>query len=178
MSIADRVRESIVKYEANDLDNALIQVCIAFDATAKAEYPGIKGVGERFQRLVQDNHDVITFFTLNGNIVKNEFKVGDLTFDVFVYKVIRCGLLHEGERPQLLEFTKPGQFPSVSDTKWCLPPTFVLGLLLAVIGAPSNAALHLPEAHTATIAGRSFALHDLWGHIEKVRKAIYAGRDV
>ena len=178
MSIVDRVRETIAKYVANDIDNALIQVCIAFDATAKNEYPGIKWVGERFEKLVRDNHDVITFFTLNGNIVKNEFKVGDFTFDTFFYKVIRCGLLHEGERPQLLAFTEPGQFPSVSDSKWCLPPTFVLGVLLAVIGAPSNAALRLPEAHTVTIAGRAFALQELWGHVEKVREAIYAGRDV
>ena len=170
--------EGVLKYEALDLDNALIQACIAFDATAKNEYPGTMGVGDRFRKLVRNNHDVITFFMLNGNIVKNQFKIESLTLDSFAYKVIRCGLLHEGQRPKHLRFLEPGEFPSFSQTEWCVPPTFIMGVLVAVIGAASNSGCHLPESHTATIAGRAFPLNDLWGHIDKVREAIYAGRDV
>ena len=45
MSIADRVKESIDKYNSNDLENALIQLYIAFDGTAKNEFPHIKTNG-------------------------------------------------------------------------------------------------------------------------------------
>ena len=178
MSIADRVRECMDKYGSNDLDNALIQVCIALDATSKNEYPSAKKVSERFKRFVRENLDVITFFTLNGNIVRDRFQVGDLTFDNLIYKVLRCGLLHEAKVPQLLKFVQPGESVTVSDKQWCLPTTFIMGTLLSVVGASSNGGQRLPGQYGVTVAGKQFSLNDLWGHIEAVRAAIYAGRDV
>ena len=65
MAISDRIQECINKYNANDLDNALIQVCIAIDGTAKRDYPRIKKVGERFKEFIKSNQDIITFFTFN-----------------------------------------------------------------------------------------------------------------
>ena len=178
MSIADRVEECIAKYRSNDLDNALIQLCIALDATAKNEYPKLKKVGERFRRFVKDNHDVITFFTLHGNIVRGEFRVGEITFDQFVYKVLRCGLLHEADVPELMKFAQPGEPVTVSEAEWRLPKTFILGSLLSVIGAKSNSKQRLSSSITTTFAGKEVDVNDLWGRIEIVRTAIYAGRDV
>ena len=178
MTIAERVVECIEKSAANQTENALIQVCIALDATAKNEHPTTKKVGKRFKAFIQSNHDVITFFSLNGNIVKNTFRVGDLTFTEMVYKVLRCGLLHEGELPKLLKFAPPGQTVSFSDQLWHLPTTFVTGTLLAVIGAATNANHRIGPNYKVTFAGKDFPINDLWGRIDKVRDAIYAGRDV
>lgn len=68
MSTADRVLECINKYNANELDNALIQLCITLDVTAKKEYPRVKKVGVRFKAFVKANQDIITFFTFNTNM--------------------------------------------------------------------------------------------------------------
>ena len=176
MTIAERVVECIEKSAVDDTVNALIQVCIAMDATAKNEYPNEVKVGKRFRRFIQANHDVITFFSLNGTIVKNKFQVGGQTFDEVIYKVVRCGLLHEGELPNLLRFVPPGQPLTFSDQLWHLPTTFVLGNLLAVVGAPTNASYRIHPKYGVSISGRDFAINDLWGHIDKVRDAIYAGR--
>ena len=53
MPISGRVIECINKYNANDLDNALIQICIALDGTAKREYPKVNNVGKRFKEFVK-----------------------------------------------------------------------------------------------------------------------------
>src|SRR5258705_292085 len=100
--------KSFALYNANDLDNALIQLCIALDATAKNEYPRIKKVGERFKTFVKANQDIITFFTFNTNMFI-DCQFGDYTIEQFIYKVLRCGLLHEGEVSTMFKFAEPGE---------------------------------------------------------------------
>ena len=134
--MADRVTECINKYNADDLVNALIQLCIAIDGTAKNEYPR-KKVGERFRAFIKANQDIITFFTFRTNIFI-DCQFGNYTIEEFIYKVLRCGLLHEGEVSAMFKFSDAGEPIAVSDKQWCLPRTFVFGTLLAVIGAPTN----------------------------------------
>jgi hypothetical protein len=55
MSIADRVKESIDKYNSNDLENARIQTCIALDGTARNEFPRINKNARRFKAFVNAN---------------------------------------------------------------------------------------------------------------------------
>ena len=171
MPISDRVLECIAKYNANDLDNALIQVCIALDGTAKKEYPRIKRVGERFKAFIKDNQDIITYLTFNTNMLIN-CQFGKFTVEQFMYKVLRCGLLHEGEVPALFEFTAPGEPVSIGDTKWRLPKTFILGTLLSVIGAASNETQVLPDDIEITIMGQTFKANELWGHAEAIRNTM------
>lgn len=171
MSIADRVLECINKYNANDLDNALIQICIALDGTAKNEYPRVKKVGERFKAFVRSNQDIITFFTFNTNMFIG-CQFGEYTIEQFIYKVLRCGLLHEGEVPEMFQFTAPGEPISIGDKQWCLPKTFIFGTLLAVIGAGSNARQKLSNDLGVTIMGRNFKVNELWGRADLVRQAM------
>lgn len=169
MPVSDRVMECINKYNANDLDNALIQICIALDGTAKKEYPMVKKVGERFKTFIKPNQDIITFFTFNTNIFI-DCQFGEYTVEQFIYKVLRCGLLHEGEVPAMLKFTEPGEPITVSAKQWCLLKTFIFGTLMAVIGASSNAKQTLPDDIGVTIMGKDFNVNELWGHADMVRK--------
>jgi hypothetical protein len=171
MSIADRVIESIHKYNANDLDNALIQICIALDGTSKKEYPKVKNVGERFQAFVKYNQGIITFFTFNTNMFINS-KFGEYSIEQFIYKILRCGLLHEGEVPEMLKFIAPGEPITISNKQWCLPKTFIFGTLLAVIGASSNATQILPDDISVNIMGHKFRVNELWGRADLVRQAM------
>jgi hypothetical protein len=171
MSIADRVTECINKYNANDLDNALIQLCIALDGTAKNEYPRIKKVGERFKAFIKANQDIITFFTFNTNMFI-DCQFGQYTIEQFIYKVLRCGLLHQGEVSAMFKFAEPGEPISIGDNQWCFPKTFIFGALLAVIGASSNSRQSVAEELGVTVMGKSFKVNELWGHAELVRKAM------
>ncbi len=171
MAISDRILECINKYNANDLDNALIQVCIAMDGTAKKEYPKIKKVGERFRTFIKSNQDIITFFTFNTNIFIN-CQFGEYTIEQFIYKVLRCGLLHEGDIPEMFEFAETGGPIEIGDRKWRLPKTFVFGAMLAVIGAHSNSGENLPEDLTVTIMGQQFTVNQLWGRADIIRTTL------
>lgn len=170
MSIADRVVECMHKYKTNDLDNALIQVCIALDGTAKREYPKVKKVGERFKAFVNTNQDIISFFTFNGNVCV-DCRFGEYTLEHFIYKVLRCGLLHEGEVPAMLKFAQPGTAITLSNKQWTLPKTFIFGLLLAVIGAPSNSKQVAGDHFNVLIMSKEFKLNELWGRADIIKNA-------
>lgn len=171
MSVADRVSECITKYNANDLDNALIQLCIALDGTAKNEYPRIKKVGERFKAFIKANQDIITYFTFNTNMFI-DCQFGDYTIEQFIYKILRCGLLHEGEIPRMFKFAEPGQPATIGGQQWCFPKTFIFGSLLAVIGASSNAKQVVPDHIGVTVMGNGFKVNELWGRADIVRKTM------
>jgi len=171
MSIADRVKESIEKYNSNDLENALIQTCIAIDGTAKNEFPQIKKNAGRFKAFVNANIDIITFFTFNTNVFI-DCQFGEYTIEQFVYEILRCGLLHEGELSARFRFSEPGQPVSIGGEQWSFPKTFIFGALLAVIGASSNAKQKVDDQLSVMIMGKRSSLNDLWGHADVIRKAI------
>lgn len=171
MSIADRVKESIDKYNSNDLENALIQICIAFDGTAKKEFPHITTNAKRFKAFVKANMDIITFFTFNTNVFI-DCQFGEYTIERFVYEVLRCGLIHEGELSTRFRFTEAGEPVTIGGNQWSFPKTFVFGALLAVIGASSNIRQRAADQLSVTIMGQRFKLNDLWGHADVIREAI------
>jgi hypothetical protein len=171
MSIADRVKESIDKYNSNDLENALIQICIAFDGTAKNEFPHIKKNAKRFKAFIKANMDIITFFTFNTNVFIN-CRFGGYTIEQFVYEVLRCGLIHEGELSARFRFTDAGEPVSVGGKQWSFPKTFIFGALLAVIGASSNARQIVADQLSVIIMGKRYKINELWGHADVIRKAI------
>ena len=171
MAVADRVTESINKYNSNELENALIQACIALDGTAKSEYPRVKKVGERFRAFIKANMDIITFFTFNTNVFIN-CQFGEYTIDQFIYKILRCGLLHEGELSEMFKFTEQGEPVSVGTKQWRFPKTFIYGTLLAVIGASSNSRQRVADHLVVTIMGTKFKINELWGRADLIRNAI------
>jgi hypothetical protein len=172
MSIADRVIESIDKYNSNDLENALIQACIAIDGTSKKEFPGFsKQNKKRFKSFISANIDIITFFTCNTNVFVNcQFR--EYTIEQFIYEVIRCSLLHEGELSARFKFTEPNEPVLIGATQWCFPKTFIFGVILAVIGASSNANQKVADYLSVSIMDNQFRINDLWGRGDLIRKAI------
>jgi hypothetical protein len=59
MAIQDRIKEAIDKLNLNDPINALIQVSIAIDGTAKKMYPG-KKTSFRCKKFLEDNRGFIS----------------------------------------------------------------------------------------------------------------------
>jgi hypothetical protein len=100
-----RIIEAIEKIEKNDFENALIQISIGIDGVAKLKYPGLRTT-ERSIKLVEEYRDFIYRFSTLGQVSigengNNKF-AGEFegkTLGEILYKVIRCGLLHEGKLP-------------------------------------------------------------------------------
>lgn len=100
-----RIIEALEKIEINDFENALIQISIGIDSVAKKKYPKLKSA-ERCIRLIENYRDFIYRFCTcgkikilnNGNIIYSDFEGKNL--GEILYKVIRCGLIHEGKLPK------------------------------------------------------------------------------
>ena len=105
------------------------------------------------------NQDIITFNT--NMFIDCQF--GEYTIEQFIYKVLRCGLLHEGEVPEMFEFAQPDESVVIGDSKWRIPKTFIFGTLLAVIGASTNNKHSLPDAMSVTIMGKLSKLMNYGG---------------
>jgi hypothetical protein len=167
MAIGDRVKECIDKVNIGDFENALIQLSIAFDGTAGKEYPKMKG-GRRFMTFLQKNQDIITYFTFATNIfIDCEFdgyKLEDI-----IYHVLRCPLIHEGSIPDEIVFVDEIVIGR-PDGRWLFPKTYVVGGLLAVIGAKRNIMEKIPPKYVVIISGKSYQVNNLWGHCDQIRK--------
>ena len=172
MAIADRVKECIDKTSQGDFDNALVQLAIAFDATAKKEYPRENKVGVRYKRFLRDNQDIITNIAFLGTTFI-DCRFGGKTIEEIIYTALRNPLLHEGEMQ--MKFTDEVAV-AWKDGVYHFPKTFVLGGLLAVIGAKSNANQKLPGRYAVTIRGRSYEVNQLWGKVDDIRRIIFGTR--
>ncbi len=168
MAIGNRVKECIDKFNSGDLENALIQLSIAFDGTAKKEYPKTVKVGERFKTFLRDNQDIITYFAFSGNMFI-DCKFNGYTIEEIIYEVLRCGLLHEGSIPNEIEFIDEILLGR-NNGRWRFPKTYVQGGLLAVIGAESNKNENISTHYTIVINGKVYKVNDLWGRRDRIRE--------
>lgn len=101
-----RIIEAIQKIEKNDFENALIQISIGIDGVAKQKYPNLKTT-RRNINLVNEYRDFIYRFSTLGKVsiaekgnVRYGGKFKGKTLGEILYKVIRCGLIHEGKLPE------------------------------------------------------------------------------
>lgn len=103
--MVNRVIEAIEKIQINDFENALIQISIGLDGVAKSKYPNIRTT-ERCVKIIEEYRDFIYRFSTLGKVsigengnVKYGGDLEDKNLGEIIYKVIRCGLLHEGKLP-------------------------------------------------------------------------------
>ena len=103
--MVNRIIEAIDKIEKNDFENALIQISIGIDGVAKYKYPKL-GTTKRCIKLVEEYRDFIYRFSTIGKVsigkkgnISFSGKFSGKTLGEILYKVIRCGLLHEGKLP-------------------------------------------------------------------------------
>lgn len=100
-----RIIEAIDKIDKHDFENALIQISIGIDGVAKEKDPGL-GTTKRCVKLIEEYRDFIYRFSTLGQVslvgdgnIKYAGTFENKTLGEVIYKVIRCGLLHEGKLP-------------------------------------------------------------------------------
>lgn len=170
MAVRDRIKEAIDKLSKGEYENALIQVCIAIDATAKKEYPG-KKPGERCKKFLRDNQAFITrvgvgLLEIHGDILfASDLKNGkkDKSLEQVLYRLVRCSLLHEGELTEEVLFTTNNKIGMTNEGIIILPINMIWAIILAIVGSGVNTQERLPDYCTISIGKTTMRLNDLWG---------------
>lgn len=180
MAISDRVHEGLLKIDEHDIDNALIQLSIAVDATAKKMYPKQK-IGQRIRSFLAEKRDFIWWSLLNGLPNANgEFCLsfadkGYVSIEEIMYKYIRCSLLHEGEMPTSITFDYVEYFKVNADSSLILPVGYLQAILYAVISSWVNKSEKMKYDFYICFGKEKFNLNDYWGDEISLRNAIRNG---
>ena len=84
------------------------------------------------------------------------------------YKFGRTSIAHEGELDSRINFDNTAGM-SIGRV-WNLPPSFITGLVVAVISAPENGAEAFEKDYVVSIHGTDFNLSELWGDRQRIRE--------
>lgn len=184
MSIAKRICEATEKLHRGDFEAALIPVCIALDTTSKKLYRKSKHDNSIYKKFVKENLVLITAAAFGGSTIGTlRLKYshpsirsdanGVCTFEEIVYHAVRCGLVHDSELPDNLEF-RPGKMFAVEKSSLVLPAELITGLMMAVVCCTANTAERVPEVCGLDIAGAFHSLNRFWGRPERLRALLAA----
>lgn len=173
MSRGNRIDEAIVKLFAGDMENALIQISICIDATAKKKYPKIKKVGVRVKKYIMESEDLIVHFMMNGQL--KIVADGGFTFSdkgdlgEVLYKSIRCALLHEADISDEVVF-RTGPLMGMEDSRFVVTDNLLWGLVLLLVGDSTNEKEQLKSPHKMSYSGTEIVINEMFGQIDNIKK--------
>lgn len=179
MSIGTFVSASLDLLNQGRYDVALSLACSAVDATAARVYPS-KNNNARYKSFLKGQMRIVTTFgtpglSAGGIIIKCTNLPGVKTdsngmapLEDILYHIVRCGLIHECELDQRLEFTERTQIGDFDD-RFRVPFAIIIGLLAAVVLAKPNAEETAPGSHQMPLGGKRVPLNHLWGRIDEVQ---------
>lgn len=179
MSIGTFVSASLDLLNQGRYDVALSLACSAVDATAAKIFPAESNNARYKSFLSEHMHIVTTFGTPGlraGGITIKCMNIPDLKTDPngmlpledILYHIVRCGLVHECEIDQRLEFTERTQIGDFGE-KFRIPFAVIIGLIAAVVLAKSNTKESAPGNHQILLDGKLVPINSLWGRIDEVR---------
>ena len=176
MSISNFIEASIQHFENHTYDISLALVASAVDATAtKSKYKGNNNV--KYKKFLKDNMRIITTFGFPGisaSAIKIKcHNIKDLKTDKnnmvniedIIYHTIRCGLIHQCDISNSIEFTEKTYIGDFIDT-FKIPQNLVLGLIMSVVLAECNKNEKLStNVYTIInpISQEELIINNLWG---------------
>ena len=178
MAIADRIQESIIKMSLHNYENAMVQLSIAIEGTAKKKYDKKISSSERFRSFVNENEEFVIFVALgcegrfrylNNNAGFSFSNRGSLA--QVLYKYVRNPLIHEGDVGDEIVF-REGPINGHEGNKFIVSSELLLGLLLSVVGDPSNLKEKLKINVQIEVGGTVMLLNDIWGRSEVIKRNV------
>jgi len=163
-SISRRMESCIAAFQSRDYESALVHYFPALDKTAKRRRPK-DGVGARIRGFLDDELDIISHIATR-NILRVE--CDGMSFPQAIYKFARTSIAHEGELDPRINFNNEKGL-SIGRT-WNLPPSFIIGLVVAVVIAPENHDESFEKQYSVSIHGTEFNLGSLWGNRQIIRE--------
>lgn len=159
-----------------DYENALIQVCIAIDGTAKRKWPTCKP-GKRIRNFVDEYEAFIYQFASAGGMVlggtgnmrgKIVFHGGELP-DI-LYKSVRCVLHHGDELSHHLVIKEGNNIIGVDQGRIVMNKGFIDGLLFSVVSDKVNERESCYSLPTYSFSGSTITINEAWGKVHLIEK--------
>jgi len=175
MSISNFIEASLNHFHNEEYDISLALASSAVDATAsKCGYKG--GNNQKYKHFLKDNMRTIIEFGFPGlsasgikikchnikNLKTDENNMIDI--ENIIYHTIRCGLIHQCDISNEIEFTKETIIGDFVD-KFKIPQNLVLGLIVSVVLAECNKDEKLNKSYSIVnpMTQESFELNSLFG---------------
>ena len=175
MGISNFIEASLQHFDNQEYDITLAVASSAVDATAsKSGYKGNNN--QKYKQFLKDNMRIIIIFGFPGisasgikikchnikNLKPDENDMIDI--ENIIYHTIRCGLIHQCDISNEIEFTKETYIGDFID-KFKIPQNLVLGLILSVILAKCNKDenLNIKYAIMNPITKENYIMNNLWG---------------
>jgi len=180
MAIGNFIEASLYHFEKKQYDIALALASSAVDATAsKCAYHGNNNT--KYKNFLKDNMRLIITFEFPGisasgikikcvnikNIKTDSNKMTDI--ENIIYHTIRCGLIHQCDISQEIEFTNETLIGDFID-KFKIPKNLVLGLIVAVVQAKCNKDELLTKDYIVVnpLTSEKINLNKIWGNCKYI----------
>ena len=174
MSIGTFVSSSLGLFNEGKYDVALSLACSAVDATSAKCFPTEKFNNVRYKSFLTKNMSIVTTYGMPGvsascirikciNIPELKTDADSMAgLEDILYHVIRCGLIHQCEIEERIEFTERAELGDF-EGKFKVPFAIVFGLIMAVILSRENSSETMPNDKEININGKNVNLNSLWG---------------
>lgn len=173
MSISNFISAGVIFHNYRKRDVSLALICSALDATAKKVFPDDNN-NQRNKKFMKKYMRIITNFgfpgisateirikCINVSHIKTDNK-GYVGIEDIIYHTIRCGLVHECEIENMIEFTDETLIGDLNG-KFKVPKQLFWGLALSTILCEQNKDEKSEDAISINICGKDFSINDLWG---------------
>lgn len=149
---------------ANDTEEALFQICSVVENTLRREK--YKPDAGGYRKWLLDNTPIITGVGMGHAISELAFGAAPnqstepITLQYLLYKMVRCGLYHQGQIESGIEFTER---QLVGGPPHGIPKSFVIGLIFAVVASPKNAGGRTKHGFFTLVGGEKLRPQEWWG---------------
>lgn len=180
MGVSKRIEEALDKLNTDDMEGALIPICIALSATAARVYPN-KRDGDAYKLLLACNMNLMMQFTFGNNVnIRTCFSHPDLkpgldglvSMEQILYHVVRCGLIHNAKITDNLSFTKENYLVLNGKDNAIFPVAMLYALIFIVLTSPVNSNEHINGNYRFIYKNNMYSYNDFWGNESLVKKLV------
>ena len=180
MAIGNFISAGVIFHNQGKRDVSLSLICSSLDATSKKVYPDDNN-NQRNKKFIRKYMHIITNFGFPG-ILATGIRIkciniphlttdnkGYVGIEDIIYHTIRCGLVHECEIENLIEFTDETIIDDFN-VKFKVPKQLFWGLALAVILCEQNKNEKSKDTVIINIGKRDYSIDELWGKENDLRQ--------
>jgi hypothetical protein len=183
MSIGKRASETLASLASGDAEAALLTACVLVGATSRLEYPYESRDSVRYKSFISSQIWIIGLVAFQ--IVAEGYKVrclhpglkpradGTVLLEDVLYKVVRCGLLHEADISSHVQLSA-STILGYEEGKYIYSERLPRALLVAAMLSPKNSGEELQGDYTLRIGRRDFPAQSLWGKRNEILKLLVA----
>ena len=129
--------------------------------------------GERIKKYLRKQQFALTRIAMLHLEVHGDmlFEVSDgrhMKFEVILYKLVRCALLHEGGLDPKIKIVKSPSIGVDKDGRFLLSEHLIYALFLVLVSDPQNASIKWPTGASFTIENQTHTFSEIQANRDKL----------